>query len=181
MVGMSEDTITFDLIRRIQREEQKSPKLSKIPDNFYQSVMSYLSQKRQMSREDRKNILEIKSIERLVEDVFDRRERKIVTAAVNAARANMQPDGMTQEERDFFELIKTSIKQRRDIRLKAILSTDKKEEENLVIFKEEVPEFIGSDMRQYGPFKKGDLARLPDENTRLLVEQGLAEKFKVIK
>lgn len=178
---MAEETITFDLIRRIQREEQKSPKLAKMPDNFYSSVMSYISQKRQMAREDRKGILEVKSIERLVEDIFDRRERKVVTAAVNAARTNIQPEGMTQEERDFFDLVKMSIKQRRDSKLKDVLSAEKQEEGGLIVFKDEVPEFVGSDMRQYGPFKKGDIAKLPDENTRLLIDQGMAEQFKVVK
>jgi len=181
MIALAEEMITFELIRRIQREEQKSPKLTKIPDNFYSLIASYISQKRQMAREDRTGMLEIKSIERLVEDIFDRRERKIVTAAVNAARTNIQPESMTQEERDFFELVRTSIKQRRDSKLKGMLSVEKIKEGSLIVFKDEVPEFVGSDMRHYGPFKKGDIARLPDENTRLLIEQGMAEQFRVMK
>lgn len=178
---MSDETITFELIRRIDREEQKSPKLAKMPDNFYSAVASYMDQKKQMVKEDRKGVLELKSIERLVEDVFDRRERKVVTAAVNAARTNILPENMTQEERDFFDLVKISIKQRRDSKLRNIFVSEKLEEGGMVVFKDEVPEFVGADMKPYGPFKKGDIAKLPDDNTKLLVGQGLVEQFKVPK
>lgn len=52
---------------------------------------------------------------------------------------------------------------------------------SLIVFKEDVPSFMGADMRQYGPFKKGDIAKVPDENTRILLERGIVEEFKVPK
>ena len=55
-----EETITFDLIRKIQREEQRSPKLSKLPAVFYKSVRSYLDRKRNVS--NRKTALEVKNV-----------------------------------------------------------------------------------------------------------------------
>ena len=178
---MSDETITFDLIRRIQREEQRSPKLADIPAGFYDSVTSYINQKRQIAKEDRKGVLEVKNIERLVEDIFDRRERKIVTAAVNAARTNIQPEGMVDEERDFFDLVTATIRQRRDSNLKKIMTVEKGEKSDLIVFKDEVPEFVGSDMKNYGPFKKGDIAKLPSENMKILIDQGMAERFNVTK
>lgn len=178
---MSDETITFELIRRIQREEQRSPKLSKIPDNFYSAVHSYVQQKKGMIKEDRKGVIEIKNIERLIEDVFDRRERKIVTAAVNAARTNIQPEGMNEEEKDFFDLVAGSIRNRREASLRKMFEVEKGEEAGLIVFRNEVPEFVGTDMKTYGPFKKGDVAKLPDENMKLLIDQGVVEQFKVVK
>lgn len=178
---MADETITFDLIRKIQREEQRSPKLSKIPENFYSAIHSYINQKRQIAKEDRKNVIEIKNIERLIEDVFDRRERKVVTAAVNAARTNIQPESMTEEEKDFFDLVAGSIRNRRETNLRKLFVAEKGEEGSLIVFRDEVPEFVGSDMKNYGPFKKGDIAKLPDENTKLLIDQGVVEQFKVMK
>lgn len=178
---MPEETITFELIRKIQREEQRSPKLAQIPAYFYSSVNSYIQQKKRLAREDRKGMLEVKSIERLVEDVFDRRERKIVTAAVNAARTNIQPENMTDEEKDFFDLVTATIRQRRDQNLKKMMSTEKGTESNLIVFKEDVPEFVGSDMKSYGPFKRGDIANLPQDNMDILMQQGMIEQFKVLK
>ena len=179
---MADETITFELIRKIQREEQRSPKLTKIPENFYSSILTYIQQKKQISeKEDRKGVLEIKNIERLVEDIFDRRERKVVTAAVNAARTNIQPENMVEEEKDFFDLVAGSIRQRRETNLKKMFIVEKGEESELIVFKDQVPEFVGSDMKNYGPFKKGDIAKLPDENMKLLLQQGLVEEFKINK
>ena len=179
---MADETITFELIRRVQREEQRSPKLSKIPENFYKAVLDYIHQKRQIAeKEDRKGVLEVKSIERLVEDVFDRRERKIVTAAVNTARTNIQPENMIDEEKDFFDLVAGTIRQRRESNIRKMFTTERGEQAELIVFKDEVPEFVGIDMKNYGPFKKGDIAKLPDENMKILIGQGIAEQFKVMK
>lgn len=179
---MAEETITFDLIRRIQREEQRSPKLSDIPENFYDAAISYVNQKKQIGeREDRKGMIEVKSIERLIEDIFDRRERKIVTAAVNTARTNIQPENMIEEEKDFFDLVAATIRQRREAKLRTMFTVEKVEKEGLIVFKDDVPEFVGSDMKNYGPFKKGDIAKLPEENTKILIEKGVVEQFKVAK
>ena len=52
---------------------------------------------------------------------------------------------------------------------------------SLIVFKEDVPSFMGADMRQYGPFKKGDIAKVPDENMKVLLERGIVEEFKVSK
>lgn len=179
---MPDETITFELIRRVDREEQRSPKLSNIPDDFYSKVVSYINQKKKLAaKEDRKDVLELKSVERLVADIFDRRERKIVTAAVNAARTNIKPENMVPEEEDFFDLMTATIRQRRDESLKKMLTSEKIPETELIVFKEDVPEFVGSDMKNYGPFKKGDIAKLPDDNVKVLTDRGVAEQFKVAK
>ena len=44
------EMITFELIRRIQREEQKSAKPTKLPDNFFESVKNYLDYKKRVRR-----------------------------------------------------------------------------------------------------------------------------------
>jgi DNA replication factor GINS len=180
---MPEETITFELIRRIQREEQRIPKLTKLPENFYEKVSSYLHQKRKMEeKEDRKTALETKNIERLVEDIFNRRERKILNNALISARTNIPPENLTEEEKLFFEVVNQSLRERRRNILNTLLkSMDKQELESLIIFKEDVPEFVGSDLKSYGPFKKGEIAKLPGENMKVLIERRIAEEFKVSK
>jgi DNA replication factor GINS len=177
-----EETITFDFIRRVQRDEQNSPKLTKLPDNFFDAAYGYIKQKKQMSlRDERKMFLEMKQIERLVEDIFNRRERKILNAAIISARTNIPPENLTGDEMAFFELVVAAAKKRRDDSLRQVIVSEKKEEAELIVFKEDVPAFVGSDMKTYGPFKKGDIAKLPDENMRILVEQGMVEEFKISK
>jgi DNA replication factor GINS len=180
---MAEETITFEMIRKIQREEERSPKLSKLPENFYQNVKNYLQQKRKIleKMEDRKASIEMKNIERLVEDIFNRRERKIVTQAINSARVNLKVENLIEEEKEFFDKVVGIIKERREKILKELIEKEERETVSMVVFKEPVPEFIGADLKTYGPFEKGDIAKLPEENAKILVEKGLAEEFKVSK
>jgi DNA replication initiation complex subunit (GINS family) len=178
---MEEETITYELIRKIQREEQASTKLTKLPENFFDSVASYLEKKRSVEEKDRRAVLEIKNIERLVEDIFNRRERKIINFAIIAARTNIPPENLLEKEKEFYQKLVEIIKERRDKELKKILRGEKKEMVTLVIFKEAVPQFVGADGRSYGPFEKGDIAKLPEANVKILLEKKLVEEMKVEK
>jgi len=178
---MTDGMITFEAIRKIQMEEQISPKLSKLPENFFDEVKTYMSQKKEISKtkDDRKSSLEMKNIERLVEDIYNRRERKILNQVIVSARTNMLPENLINSEKDFFEVLLKSVKERRTTFTE---SFDRKVQmESLVVFREDVPEFVAIDEKIYGPFKKGDIARLPEENMKLLIERGIAEEFKVSK
>lgn len=179
---MVEETITFELIRKIQREEERIPKLTKLPENFYQNVDFYLNQKRKLAeREDRKTVLELRNIERLVEDIFNRRERKILNQVLISVRTKIPPENLTDEEKIFFDKVVNLTKERRENILQKLLAPEKEELVNLIVFKEDTPEFVGIDEKTYGPFKKGDIAKLPEENMKVLIERGVAEEFKVSK
>jgi DNA replication initiation complex subunit (GINS family) len=174
------EAISFELIRKIQREEQRLPKLTKLPEDFYSSVSAYLEQKKKL-KEDRRSAVEMKNVELLLEDVFNRRERKILNFAIIAARTGIPLENLSDDEKDFFDTIVSAIKNRRNESLKRMLSDQKEELVSLIVFKEDVPEFIALDEKSYGPFKKGDMAKLPEENMKLLIDKGVAEEFKVSK
>jgi hypothetical protein len=42
-------------------------------------------------------------------------------------------------------------------------------------FLKDVPEFVGSDKKDYGPFKKDEIAKLPEKEGKLLIKKGIAE------
>jgi len=174
-----EETISFELIRKIQREEQRSPKPTKLPAGFYDSVKSYLQYKRDSG--SRKMSLETKNVERLVEDIFNRRERKILNSALIAARTSIPPENLTEEEKEFFDQVVFLVKKRREQLLDIMIAREPSEQLGLVVFKEEVPAFVGSDLKNYGPFRKGDIAKLPDENKEVLLKQGIVEEFSISK
>ena len=123
----------------------------------------------------------MKNIELLLEDIFNRRERKVLNFSIIAARTGIPPENLSAEEREFFDVIVNTIKQRRNENLKKMLGEKKEELASLIVFKEEVPEFVALDEKTYGPFKKGDIAKLPEENMKLLIEKGIAEEFKINK
>jgi len=187
---MPEETITFELIRKIQREEQGVSKLTKLPDGFYKNINSYLQQKRKVAEgTDKLGSSELKNIEWLVEDIFNRRERKILNMVLIAVRTRIPPENLTEEEKVFFDGLVEVVKSRRKEALAALLEKESaaKAEEAVVevkiqpdimpvVFRKEVDEFVGIDMKSYGPFKEGDTAKIPKENAGILIEKGIAEE-----
>ena len=177
------EVISFEYLRKILNEEKKSQNLTKVPDDFYESIRLYLEGKRKVAKE-KKDELELRNIERIVENIFNLRERKIVNFALMAARAGIQPSNLTPDERLFFNKILEVIKERRTLieKVKRSLNMQsQKETDILVVFKQDFPAFVGIDGQTYGPFKKGDIAKLPDKNRELLVFRGIVEEFKVEK
>ncbi|HDJ96612.1 MAG TPA: DNA replication complex GINS family protein, partial [Candidatus Aenigmarchaeota archaeon] len=179
------EMISFEVIRNVHRAERRSAKLTKLPEDFFEKVNDYLNRKRFLAEKkmDEKAFLEVRNIERLIEEVFNIRERKIINQALIAVRTGIPPENLTKEESDFFNKVVELLKRRREEELKRILERGEVTEEKikLLIFKEDVPEFVGADMKTYGPFKKGDIAKLPDENAELLVKAGKAEFFETKK
>ncbi|MCC5994437.1 MAG: hypothetical protein LM587_02510 [Candidatus Aenigmarchaeota archaeon] len=174
------EVISFEFLRKILNEERKSQNLTKLPDNFYENVKVYLEEKRKAVRE-RKDEIELRNIERIVENIFNLRERKIVNFAIMSVRAGVQPSNLTEDEKIFFNRLVEILKERRTLVEKIKSNEEKKELEILVVFKQDFPAFVGIDGQTYGPFKKGDIAKLPEENRKMLVAKGVVEEFKVEK
>jgi len=177
---MPEEPITFEFIRRVQREEQIETKLSKIPKNFYQKAKEYLEQKRKLSgkQKDRMSTLEMKNVERLLEDIYNRRETKIVNHAIITARTDIPPENLIEEEKEFFQAIADVLRSQRERVLNTLLKKSKEEDFEKIKFIDEVEEFVGIDLKKYGPYKEGDEARIPKENAKLLIKVDKAKKVK---
>jgi len=178
---MPEEPITFEFIRRVQRDEQGEPKLSKIPEDFYQRAKEYLNQKRKLAEKhtDRNISLEAKNVEMLLEDIYNRRETKIVNHAIITVRTDIPPQNLIDDEKEFFEAVVNMLEKQRDRVLSLLFKKTKekeKEQFDTVTFREEVEEFVGVDLKKYGPFKKGDTGRIPKDNAELFMEKGVAEK-----
>ncbi len=174
-----EETITFEYIRKIQREEQHEPKLSKLPEDFYDKAKKYLDQKRKLlkKRGDRAISIEVSNVERLLEDIFNRRETKIMNHAIITTRTDIPPQNLTKQEEKFFNQIVDSLKFQREKTLNISLEKSKEEKgfETLKFIKD-IPGFMGVNLKKYGPFKKGIIADIPKENAKLLIQAELAEK-----
>ncbi|MEM5815135.1 MAG: hypothetical protein QXD89_01455 [Candidatus Aenigmatarchaeota archaeon] len=175
------EIISFDYLKKILNGEKTSPNLVKIPDNFYELVEKYIKGKMSLVKE-RKDEVEIRNIKRVVENIYNLRERKILNFAIMHARIGNRVINLTKEEEDLFNKIVCCLKEKRKIieRLNEIIE-GKKEFEKLIVFKEDFPSFVGIDGQVYGPFKKGDIAKIPEENMKILVERGIVEEFLIEK
>jgi len=178
---MPEEPITFEFIRKIQKEEQRESRLSKIPEDFYQKAKTYLDQKRKLSekQKDRKVSLELKNIERLLEDIFNRRETKMFDHAIITVRTDIPPQNLIEEEKEFFESSVNMLRTQRQRVLNTLLKKTKEIEEfKRVKFLQNMDEFIGVDLKKYGPFKKGEKVKLPTENVNVLIERRMVKVLK---
>jgi len=180
---MVEETITFELIRKIQREERAASKLTKLPEGFYKNINSYLQQKKKIA--DKVGTTELKNIEMLVNDIFNRRERKILNMVLIAARTKILPENLSEEEKAFFDTLIEVVSKRRKEALAELFEEAEKQAEGemagqrivSIVFNEDMEEFVGSNLVNYGPFKKGDATEIPLDNAKLLEEKGIAKEI----
>jgi DNA replication initiation complex subunit (GINS family) len=163
--------LSYEALRQMVNEEKTKQKMVDLPEGFFEEVSKYLENKRRMS-ETKEDSWEYESAKRLLQDLLDRRESKTVNLALFHIRSGADPGKLTREEQELFDYIISGIKQ---FRKKLKEGVEGKMEPMLTIgFLTDTPEFVGLDERNYGPFRKGDVASIPADNARLLVDKGMA-------
>jgi len=168
--------LTYETIRKLVMDEKAAPKLNKLPEDFFENVRIYLEKKSKISdsKEDR---WELDSARRWLQDLLDIRERKLLMIAPAFVKSGALPGDITLEEKDFFDRVVEQLKgfqsRKRDV------LEGKMEKLESVAFLQDVPKFVGINMSNYGPFKQGDVASLPEENAKLLVENQAAKKLSI--
>ncbi len=161
--------LTYESIRKIIDEEKESPNLTKIPEDFFTQAKAYLTKKSSVDKDDWR----VESAKRRLQDIIDIREKKIVNSALYAARSKTVPENLTPEETVFFNSLLNIIKGfRKDV--DSIIEI----RDDLVAMKQDIEEFVGINMKNYGPYKAGDIATLPKQNAELLVNKGIAERIQ---
>lgn len=188
------DIITYETIRAAHRAE-KEEQLQELPVNFFQSVKNWLINKR-MNR-DTYSLLEAENAKKLIEDIMNRREKKIMLSVLRTVRGELPPKNLTDSEQRFFDEMVTSMKIFREKIKEETMSydeiveqkiedtkklvdeirPDKLEGKKLIRLLDDMPAFAGSDSNNYGPFKKGDLVSLPEEVMNLLLNRNIAENI----
>jgi DNA replication factor GINS len=198
---MKEDEINYKTLREIQQMEKKSPTLTEIKSSFYFEISKYideLSDRLKNESSSQKQTLlrgEIENIQKLSLNIYELREKKILSAAITKARGG-SPDikNMTNIEKSLFESILDVLnKSREDIFKKESvekktnepeekLAEPKKIEEKhknpnpIVRVTENVPEFIGTNEKRYN-LRKNDILSLPEDMYEMLHRRGVVKKI----
>jgi DNA replication initiation complex subunit (GINS family) len=157
--------LTYESLRRFVHEEKNSNSFVSLPRDFFEQARSYLQGKEEMQKEDK---WELDSARRLLNDLLEIRERKILIAALYYLRAGVEPENITGEEKALFERVVGVLKDFQKTKKKVL------ERGKGVEFLQDVHEFVGPDMKTYGPFRKGDRADLPEEVSKVFIEKGVA-------
>ena len=167
--------LTYETLREYVKKEKSSPKLIDLPDSFFPDARAYLENKARIS-EGKEDLWELDNSRRMLQDLLDSRESKLVNLALVYVRAGVTPGKVMPEEKEFFDSLVESIKRYQDSRKEAV--EGRKQDMGTVAILGDVPMFIGIDMKSYGPFRKGDVAGVPKENSDILVSKGLARHIK---
>jgi DNA replication initiation complex subunit (GINS family) len=203
-----ETSITYEVLYDTLRKEKTKTELQKLNDSFYKDVINYIKSKKEIlkSQEKKESIFttlevqktrkQIENIQRIIKELYERRESKIIQLALIASRTNILSNDkslMLEEEKQLYDSLLSQFNHFRNTILnnllqgippetkiqepKALKIDTKPKNTKLIRLIHEVPKFVGTDLNIYGPFEKEDVANLPTEIADLLIKKNKAEEI----
>lgn len=204
-----EINITYETLFELMRREKLREDLQELPTSFFDDVREYLLEKQKIfdetkhktdlfsSQEREKTMSQIKNIHRIVRELYERREFKVVMTALNKSRTGssiINTSNMLKEEVLLFERLVSELSIFRVGLLENVLALQrpsliqyelkqpeepepKKPELKKVKMLEDVPKFIGPELESYGPFQQEQVKDLPPDIAQLLIGKGSAAEL----
>lgn len=211
-----EINISYESLFELLRREKAREDLQKLDEGFFHSVVDYISesevkldlfkQKTDLQSIDEKSRVEkqMQNVKKIINELYDRREKKIIDMAINKARTStniVDTSCLLSEETVLFDKLVGSVNSGRQSILYKILSKElptfepnkneaflqnqdasqnkeeeKKESENLMVrIISAVPKFVSPELEVYGPFEPEDMASLPRNIAEILIKKSRAE------
>jgi hypothetical protein len=179
--------ITYNDIYEASKKERYSEQLQALPKNFVAEVAGYLSEKREISSKENdifsdvivKTKKQLENAITLFKELILRRKKKILNLVLVASETGISKqdfENMLLFEKtlfeDFMKSIDISEKTLSDILNGGVIEDHKNE---LIVFKEHVEEFLGLDGEKMGPYEQGQIANIPREIAKILMDSGKAE------
>ena len=183
--------ITYNEIYEAARKERYSEQLQSLPKSFIGNVAEYLREKKEMSsKEDdvfsdmiAKTKKQLENAVTLFNELKRIRRRKILNLVLIASETGISKrdfDNMLDFEKELFENLMKSIdasdKKFNETLNKGSNGESKPAENEMVVFKADSSEFLGPEGEMMGPFKKGQIANLPIQIAKILMEDGKVQK-----
>jgi DNA replication factor GINS len=179
----------YDELYEAWEKEKESMEIQELPKNFYAKLADYMKRIKEESRMlDQKTTKakllkhELENVKNMAKELLQLRYKKLREKSL--AGETVPKEILTEEEEklhgeilplaESYQAFLKNVLQGRLSRIKK----KEKPEKILVRFVKEIPAIVGSDMKTYGPFKPEDIATLPPENARILINQGAAVKVE---
>jgi len=179
--------ITYNDIYEALRKEKYAEPLQPLDRKFVEEVAVYLKEKQEIasktndifSEEAVKTKKQLENAVSIFRELITRRKKKLLNLAFIARETGISKrdfDNMLELERNLFEKITKGMEESEKC-LQEMLSTGQGSSAKnlLVLFKDNTDEFLNTNGEMMGPFEKGEIANLPEEIARILVESGKAE------
>ncbi len=179
--------ITYNDLYEAARKERNFDQLQALPKKFVEEVREYLKEKKELaSKEDDvfsdviiKTKKQLENAVTLFKEIMRRRRKKILSLVLIASETGISKqdfDNMLLSEKQLFEEMMKCMNVS-DKLLEGELNGKKEEvqKNDLIIFKEFVEEFMDLEGEKMGPFEKGQIANIPKEIAKILIEGEKAE------
>ena len=176
--------ITYNDLYESARKERYSDQLQQLPKSFIFDVAEYLREKKELVSKEKDDFSDMimktkKQLENaitLFKELMTRRRKKILDLVLIAAETGISKqdfDNMLSFERTFFEELMKNV-EISDMNLSELLNSkqEEKTKNELVVFKSDVGEFLDIEGNKIGPFSKGEMANIPKEISKILIEDG---------
>jgi len=143
------------------------------------------------SAELEKTKTQLKNVQTILKEIYEKRESKIVQAAQFNARTNSLQDtsAMLPEEETLYNEILSTLtgfrngilfsllsKKMPDIVKQKDLKTENKTDSIQIKVIQDIQEFVGPDLEVYGPYKANETRELPEKIAQNLINNSQAEK-----
>jgi len=171
------------------RKEKYSDALQPLPKKFVEEYKDYLNEQSEaitpqsqlFSDSVAKSRKELENAISMFRELMLKRKRKILNLVFIATETGIMKrdyENMLPLEKDTFDRMVNTFEEG-DKRLNKLLTKkteeeSPKEENNLVIFKQDIEQFIDHEGKSIGPFKSGDLANLDSNIANILTSDGKA-------
>jgi len=181
--------ITFNDIYEAARKERYSEQLQKLPKRFIGDFSDYVKEKKEISMKEDDSFSEViiktkKQMENAVtlfKELITRRRKKILSLILIATETGISKkdfDNMLDFEKELFEEMMKCIDISDKKLTEAMNGKEKLQNHEMILFQEDVEEFVGLNGEKMGGFKKGQIANIPKEIAKILIDGGKAERVE---
>ncbi|MEM2963498.1 MAG: hypothetical protein QXW70_03070 [Candidatus Anstonellales archaeon] len=176
--------ITYPALRDLQRSERESTNITPLPKDFYSKLSKFISEKKSLltTTSTISEIREYENIYKTIKEIITMRQKKILFRALTSTEHDAT--GMTEEEHQLYDKIREAIKEETEEIEGVVFSTQEKQptpsqtKYKKVQFVKDIPAYKGSELKSYGPFKKGDIQLLPEGEALFLISSKMANEIE---
>lgn len=186
----SEKKIDLDFIMELLKKETQIPKIQAMSPDIYKKIAQMIKELSIQKYENLELDVHHELIRLLVlstKSLIELRTQKLLeNSNVNLPYPSLSTDDyskLTDEEKYIFEE-ERKVSQRKDLIIQSLIDGNVNNLDSIsriirskmiiIRFLESTDQFMGVDMAKYGPFIKEDVAILPFENARSLIERKVA-------
>jgi len=206
-----EVVITYETLFELLQREKERMDLQKLDPSFFNDVIGYIKDKKKILEakdssvfaidEKRKTERQLENIYKILKELYERREKKIISLALDRSRTKsnlIDTSSLLKEEKVIFDALSNLFDSYRESILHSVLNekqpfmapleqkpredfkaaSEMRSKSKLVRFMEKIPKFVGPELEEYGPFEEEDIANLPEQVADVLLDKRKVEEIQ---